>query len=211
MGNACSLAAIDLNASRTFGDKSEFAIHYRACPDEYNYSPNDKMAICHLIIKDNLIGSPDEECYLPTWIFSLTDRRRRIAGTKPLLFPKAFEGLTDRETFEIILKANQLEDEFNPDFLYLPQLDSDVWSRHSFQLDETTDAYLFYFYVRENQITLLIKDETGCMDNDHPGGKFLFHTMPLDLFFKIIDEATAFLTERYPFLKENVSTRTFDS
>lgn len=205
------LAAINLDTSQTFGDRSEFAIHFRTCPDTYNYSPNDKMAICHLVIDNNLIGNPDEECYLPTWLFSLTDRRKRIADTKNLLFPKAFEGLTNREIFETILKANQFEEEFHPDFLYLPQPDNEVWSRHSFTLDETIDSYLFYFYVKDNQITFLVEDETGSLDNDYRSGKFLFHTVPLELFFSTVEEASTFLIMRYLYLKENVSTRTFNS
>ena len=200
-----------MNTSKTFGDRSKFAIHFRTCPDKYNYSPNDKMAICHLIIDNNLIGNPAEECYLSTWLFSLTDRRKRIADTNHLLFPKEFESLTNREIFEAILKANQFEEEFHHDFLYLPQLDNEIWSRHSFTLDETIDSYLFYFYVKEKEITFLIEDETGSLENNYRSGKFLFHTVPLELFFSTVDEASIFLTERYPYLKENVSTRTFNS
>jgi hypothetical protein len=199
-----------LETSQTFGDKRQFAIHYRPCPDTYNYSPNDKMAICHLIIDNTFIGRSTEECYLPTWIYSLTDRRKRIADTRHLLFPKEFETLATREIFETILKANQLEEEFHPDFLYLPQLENELWSRHSFDLDETINGYLFYFYVKDSQITFLIEDETGSLENDYRSGKFLFFTIPLELFFQTVDEATAFLIERYPYLKESVSTRTFN-
>lgn len=205
------LAAINLDTSQTFGDINEFAIHYQTCPDSYNYARASKMAICHLIIGNNLIGQPEEECYLPTWIFGLTDRRNRIVDTKDLLSPKEFEGLTDREIFEIILKANQLEDELHPDFLYLPQLDNEIWSRHSFTLDETVDGYLIYFYVKGNQIRFLIEDETGRQKSDYRSYKFIFHSVDLDLFINTIDQATEFLVQQYPYLKDNVSSRTFNS
>src|SRR5690606_12210657 len=135
----------------------------------------------------------DEECYLPSWIFSLTDRRNRIVDTKHLLFPKEFEGLTDREIFEVILKANQLDEEFHPDFLYLPQLDNDFWSRHSFALDETVDGYIIYFYVKHNQIKFLIEDETESMESDYRSYKFIFHSVDLDFFIRTVDQATTFL------------------
>ena len=169
------------------------------------------MAICHLIFGNNLIGQVDEECYLPTWLFSLTDRRNCIVDTKQFLFPKEFENLSDREIFETILKANQFEDEFHPDFLYLPQLDNKFWSNHHFTLDETIDGYLIYFYVKDNQIIFLIEDETERLDSDYRSYKFIFHSVDLDLFINTIDQATEFLVQQYPYLKDNVSSRTFNS
>ena len=209
--NTCPLAAINLDTSQIFGEKRKFAIYFRACPDKYNYAPTDKMAICHLIISNNLIGQPDEECYLPTWIFSLTNRCNRIVDTKHLLFPKEFNGLSDREIFEIILKANQLEDEFHSDFLYLPQLDNKFWSDHLFSLDETIDDYLIYFYVKDNQITFLIEDKTERIESDYRSYKFIFHSVSLDLFVDTVNQATEFLLQQYPYLKDNVSSRSFNS
>lgn len=169
------------------------------------------MGICHLIIGNNLIGQADEECYLPTWLFSLTDRRNRIIDTKHLLFPKEFEGLSDREIFETVLKANQFEEEFHPDFLYLPQLDNKFWSDHHFTLDETIDGYLIYFYVKDNQIIFLIEDETERSESDFRSYKFIFHSVDLDFFILTVDQATEFLVQQYPHLKDNVSSRTFNS
>jgi hypothetical protein len=200
-----------LDTSQTFGNKSEFAIHYRTCPDKYNYAPTDKMAICHLIIGNNLVGRPEEECYLPTWIFSLTDRRNRIVDTKHLLFPKEFEGLTDREIFEIILKANQLKEEFHPDFLYLPQLDNEIWSRHSFTIDETVDGYLIHFYVKDSQIRFLIEEETEQLESDYRSHKFIFHSIDFDFFINTVNQSIEFLLQQYPYLKDNTSTRIFNS
>ena len=169
------------------------------------------MAICHLVIGNSLIGQTDEECYLPTWLFSLSDRLNRIVDTKASLFPKEFEGLTDREIFEIILKANQLDEEFHPDFLYLPQLDNEIWSRHSFTLDETVDGYLIYFYVKGDQIRFLIEDETERNKSNYRSYKFIFHSVDFEFFISTINQATEFLVEQYPYLKDNVSSRTFNS
>jgi hypothetical protein len=171
----------------------------------------DKMAICHLIFGNNLIGLVDEECYLPTWLFNLTDRRNRIVATKELLFPKEFENLSDREIFETVLKANQFKDEFHPDFLYLPQLDNKFWIDHRFSLDETIDGYLIYFYVKDNQITILIEDETERLESNYRSYKFIFHSVELDFFINTVDQATEFLLQQYPYLKDHVSSRTFSS
>ena len=200
-----------MDTSQTFGDKSKFAINYRTCPDKHNYARDDKMAICHLIFGNNLIGQVDEECYLPTWVFSLTDRRNRIVDKKHLPFPKEFENLSEREIFETILKSNQFEDEFHPDFLYLPQLDNTFWGDHHFTLDETIDNYLIYFYVKDNQITFLIEDETESSDNDYRSYKFIFQSVDLNLFINTIDQATDFLFQQYPYLKDNISSRKFNS
>ena len=169
------------------------------------------MAFCHLIFGNNLIGLVDEECYLPTWLSSLTNRRNRIVAEKQLLFPKEFENLSDREIFETVLKANQLEDEFHPDFLYLPQLDNKFWIDHRFSLDETIDGYLIYFYVKDNQITFLIEDETERLESDYRSYKFIFHSVEFDFFINTIDQATEFLVQQYPYLKDHISSRTFNS
>lgn len=200
-----------MDSSQIFGDKSNFAILYRPCPEEYGYALTDKMAICHLIIGGKLIGRPEEECGLGTWLYNLTDRRNHIADTKQILFPKYFEGLSDREIFETILKANQCEEEFHPDFLYLPQLDNEIWSRHSFSLDETIDGYLIYFYVKGNQITFLIEDETGQFESNYRSYKFIFHSINFDFFIKTIDQTKEFLLQHYPSLKDNLSLRTINS
>jgi hypothetical protein len=200
-----------LETSKTFGDKSKFAIYYRTYPDKHSYSPSDKMAFCHLIVSNNIIGQLEEECYLPTWIFNLTNRRNLLIDTKHSLFPKEFEGLTDREIFETILKANQLEEEFHPDFLYLPQLVNETWSRHSLTLDETIDGYLIFFYVKESQITFLIEDETERIESDYRSYKFIFHSLDFDFFINTIDQATDFLLHQYPHLKDNLSSMTFNS
>lgn len=191
----------------TFGDKANFAINIQNQFDEdIDKLQASKMTRCHLIINDVIIGSPNEECYLPTWLFRLTDLKNRIADTKDYLFPKQFDSLTNREIFEIILKANQLEEQFNPDFNYLTQLDNTFWNNHHFTLDETIDNFLFFFYVRENEITFLIKNISEGINND----VFHFHSTNLDQFFHTIDETAKYLVTHKPFLKENVSFRTFN-
>ena len=194
---------------RIVGDTTNFAIQYQTCPANFNYNSSAKMAMCHLIINDQLIGNPNEECYLPTWLFSLTDRRNRIDQRRSYLFPKEFEELTDREIFELSLKSNQLEEEFHKDFLYLPKLNEEFWYDHHFTMDETIDGYSIFFYVRNDRITFLIEDDSEIMSNSGRSFKFIFKSLDLNLFIRTIDEMTYFLVEQYPYLQQNVSDRTF--
>lgn len=150
-----------------------------------------------------------EECHLPTWLHNLTDRRNRILDTKHLLFPNEFNNLTDREIFEITLKANQLEEEFDKDFLYLPQIDNEIWSLHSLFIDETIDAYTIFFYVKEGQITFLIEDFAEHIDINKRTYNFHFHSVEFDYFIEVINQTTAYLVTQYPYLKKCISSRTF--
>jgi hypothetical protein len=200
-----------MDTSKIIGDKSKFAINYRSESEIITYSPNNQMAICHLIIGNNFIGRPDEGCYLPTWLFSLINLRNRIVDTYHLLYPKEFDGLTDREIFETILKANQIEKEFHPDFKYLPQLDEKIWYNHSFTIDETIDAYIIYFYVKDNQITFLIEDDIEGNESEYRSYKFIFQKVDFDQFISTIDETKDFLIQQYPYLRNNVTSRTHNS
>lgn len=194
--------------SKIIGDKSQFAINYLSESQRITYSPNNQCAICHLVIGNNLIGRPDEACYLPTWLFSLISLRNRIVETCHLLYPKAFYGLTDREIFETILKANQIEKDIHPDFKYLPQLDEKTWYNHSFTIDETIDSYIIYFYVKDNQITFLIEDCIEGNESEYRSYKFIFQQVDFDLFISTIDEAKDFLIQQYPYLESSVTPRT---
>jgi hypothetical protein len=205
------LAVINLDTSQIFGDIGDFAITYSPCPDSYGYEDKDKFAICYLVVKGNYINRQGNECWLSPWLYHLTDRKKQIDETRELLFPKEFKGLSDREIFELILKANQLEEEFHPDFLYLPQVDNEIWSRHQFELYETTDGYLSYFYVKDNKITFLIEDDTENEINVERSYKFIFHTVDLAYFINVINDLTNFLIKTFPFLEGQISSRSFNN
>ena len=100
--------------------------------------------------------------------------------------------------------ANQEEENFHKEFLYLPKLENSIWSNHKFDLDETIDAYLFYYYVRNNEIKFLIEDGSKSQDRNIRSQNFIFFAVDLDKFFKTIDEATSFLVYKYPYLKDQV-------
>ncbi len=196
---------------KIFGDVGNFAITYSPCPESYNYEDKDEFAICYLVVKGNYINRQRNECWLPPWLYHLTDRKKRINTTREILFPKEFDGLSDREIFELILKANQLEEEFHSDFLYLPQVDNEIWNRHRFDLYETTDGYLSYFYVKNNKITFLIEDNSENGIGIERSYKFIFHTVDLDYFIDVVDQITNFLIKEFPSLEGQISSRTFNN
>ena len=72
-------------------------------------------------------------------------------------------------------------------------------------------GYLIYFYVKGNQIRFLIEDKMERMESDYKSYKFIFHSVDLDFFISTVDQASEFLVEQYPYLKDNVSSRTFNS
>lgn len=192
--------------AKIFGDPNAFAIQYspestpKTTPENTPEPHDAKIAFCHLIIGGTLIGNPGEACYLPTWFAFLTGNREKIAASHHSPFPKEFYQLSDREIFETINRATQFEEEFNPDFLYLPKPDEDVWANHSFSFDETLDSYFVYFYVRDDQLTFLIRNWREHPDDKNTG--FLFHTFPLDQFFQAVDDFSLFLLEHYPYLQK---------
>ena len=73
---------------KIFGDKAIFAVSCRIMENVYAAEENENYAYCHMIINDNLIGYPDEVCYLKTWIGSLSAKRDFISQNSSNLFPK---------------------------------------------------------------------------------------------------------------------------
>ena len=136
-----------------FGDKNTFAIRYRS---DYKTGTNDNTwyyAFLHLQLNGQLIGDPDETCSVNTWLHSIELFLKRIRDNN--LVHSEFLNKTDDELFELIWKANQFEEDFNSKYSYLPQLDNSVWSKCSFGIDETTDAYLITTTEIENKIKFM--------------------------------------------------------
>ena len=185
-----------METPQTFGKKQEFSIRHRRISN-LESSNDEKMAFCHLVVGGMLLGDVNEECYLPTWISKIIGIRRRIENTKDQLFPIEFHEMNDREIFESILKSNQLTEEFNIDFSYLPQLDLGIWNRHNFSIDETIDKYQICFYVKEECLTFLINKRVGYSNTDSKNDLFVSVNLQVDRFLKTVDEATDFLRISY--------------
>jgi hypothetical protein len=134
-----------------FGDKNTFAIRY--VPGYTNKDSGHYYAFCHLVLGGQIIGNPDESCFLSSWKYSLQLLKDQIKNDFYSIAHSEFSNRSDKELFELVWKANQLEEEYKPEYKYLPVLDSKVWSNCHISIDETTDA----FFISMTELTGRIK------------------------------------------------------
>lgn len=133
------------------GDKNAFAIRYvPGYQDSGHY-----YAFCHLVLGGQIIGDPNESCFLNSWKNSLQLFKDQIKNDFNSIIHPEFLNKSDRELFELIWKANQLEKEYKEEYKYLPVLDNQVWSNCHISIDETTDAYLITITELEGKIKFL--------------------------------------------------------
>ena len=189
-----------MQSSLIFGDESKFAIRYSECSVEYNYDHESKRAILHMVLNNTTVGNQFEECYLPTWYYKVVKFRNFLDQNRDSLYPEQFRGFDDRQIFELILKSNQLSDDFDKYFLELPQLDNLIWLRHHLSLDETIDAFTTCFYVRDNIITVIIENWWP-KENNLNRSNILISKVDLDYFLRTLEEATEFLKSKYSYLQ----------
>lgn len=157
------------------------------------------MGICHLAIGHTFLGNFDEECYLPTWFFHITRIKDLLIKNKTQLYPSDFHNRSDREIFELVLKSNQFDNEFDKNYLYLPQLDNEVWQRHYLTIDETIDSFNICYYVRDNKINFIIEN-VWPKSVTNKNRLFFFESVDFDFFVKTLGEAVNFLEATYPYL-----------
>lgn len=135
------------------GDKNTFAIRY---VPGYTYRDSGHYyAFCHLVLGGQIIGDPNESCFLSSWKYSLQLLKDQIKSDFNSIIHAEFSNKSDTELFELIGKANQLEEEYKDEYKYLPVLDNKVWSNCHISIDETTDAYLITMTETEGKIKFL--------------------------------------------------------
>lgn len=135
------------------GDKNTFAIRYQ--PSYVHTGSENYYVFCHLVLSGQIIGDVDEVCYLNSWKSSLEYLKDRIKYDFSSIGHTEFLNRSDREVFELIWKANQLEEEFKEEYNYLPVLNNEVWSNCRISIDETTDAYLLAMTEADGKIKFL--------------------------------------------------------
>ncbi len=122
------------------GNKDTFAIRY--VPGYSSKDGDHYYAFCHLVLGGQIIGDKNESCYLNSWKYSIHLLKEQIRTDFQSIQHKEFTNKSDKELFELIWKANQLEEEYKLEYLYLPALENKVWSNCNISIDETTDAFL---------------------------------------------------------------------
>lgn len=110
-------------------------------------------------------------------------------------FPHQFETLTEREMFELVWKSNQLEEEYDPAFAYLPAPDtSQLWRDHVLFLDETIDAYNIVMIFRDGNLTFM-------WENWRLGTAFKSCRVPLEAVLKTMRQMIVHCLNHYPELR----------
>lgn len=123
-----------------FGNTDSFAIRYVVGYKTVSGETTWYYAFLHLSLNGQIIGDTAESCSVLTWLESVRGFLMRLKNGE--LINEEFLNKRDDELFELIWKANQEEEDFNPYYSYLPKLDDSVWQRCHLSLDETTEAYL---------------------------------------------------------------------
>jgi hypothetical protein len=180
-----------------FGDSSTFGISYR--PDNKAVKGNYAFSYCHFIFKKELIGLKRENCFLGTWAISLLDTKKKILLKEGCLTEPEFSGLSEIEIFEILLKANQSEEDFKENYKYLPKLEEDVWYKYRVDMDETIDRYTIFVIENENMLKFLWRNHVN------KNSKLGIMTTTHEQFYNTVDLCLSFLTKEYPSVLRNLS------
>jgi hypothetical protein len=179
-----------------FGDSNSFAIQYRPEADRYAY--------LHLILGNKFIGAKDEYSLIGTWVLMMKHLKESIQKNWVNLEHPIFKSLSDKEIFELVSKANQLEDEFNPLYEYLPHFESEFWGRHFVSLDETIDAYLIVV-IRKGVNLKYIWEGWRSPCPPEQINKTYSVEVPLNFFNSTVDDCLSFIEKTYPELWKSFS------
>ena len=77
---------------------------------------------------------------------------RRIQERSDIMENDEYKNRSNEEIFELIWKSNQVEDEFDSTYDYLPMLASSVWEACHLSIGETTDAWLITLIKEEDDL-----------------------------------------------------------
>jgi hypothetical protein len=176
-----------------FGDKESFAISYRPRRD---WSTESTILVyCHLMLKGTIIG-PDEVDMLGTCIGDLQRLRDKVSKNEGNFRDPLFMGLKDDEIMELIYKSNQLEDEYNPAYAYLPALKTnELWYKHQVTIAESTDHYALVVFEENGKLKFLWQKF-----EDRREGRTTLNSVLVDysIFYSAINQFFAFVKQTYP-------------
>jgi hypothetical protein len=177
-----------------FGNRNTFAICYTPVSKSRN-SEGAVLIYCHLMLKGNLIGDPNEWNILGNCFCDLLDLRNKVQKNQGQFRDSIFDGLNDYEIMELIYKSNQLEEEYNPAFSHLPVLKSnELWYNHTFMLAESIDQYKLVVFEEEGKLKFVWhKREDRNIQLENLNTVYVEY----DLFYSVIDKFLQFLKDSY--------------
>ncbi|OJJ14418.1 hypothetical protein BKI52_42300 [marine bacterium AO1-C] len=137
-----------------YGDKETFAVRYvPGFKLESEDGTQNFYANMHLVLGGQIIGNPEEPCLLSLWLPGVDWLQDNLHDRFDYLYDKEFEGRSDEEIFVMIWKANELESDYDPKYLYLPKLNQVIWDICTIKIDETIDAW-FLAVIKHNDYQL---------------------------------------------------------
>lgn len=141
-----------------FGDRNEFKICY--IPNCKTSNDRFRFASIHMKLDQDLIGDSRENSLVLTWISKVEQLLVKLKNNFKTLSHKEFKGRTNQELFYLLMKSNQLEEEYESAYQYLPALSNDVWKNCHVHIDETMDAYLIFTVACGKKIKFIWKRES---------------------------------------------------
>lgn len=177
-----------------FGNKKTFAISYNSRP-EWN-TGSHILVYCHLVLDGLIIGDPEEVDLLGTCISDLQKLRLKVSINEGHFRNPLFARLNDNEILELIYKSNQLKEEYDPAFSYLPTFETnELWNNHTVKLAESTDQYAIVV-IEENELLKFIwqawKDRESKIENLNK--VYVDH----QTFYSAIDDFISFVKYAHP-------------
>jgi Immunity protein 42 len=137
-----------------FGEKDIFAISYK--PGAEWSSGSQVLIFCHIMLKGTIIGNTEEVEMLGTCVADLQRLRDKVQTNEGYFRDPLFDGLDDNEVMELIYRSNQLEEDYDPAFSYLPSVETnDLWYRHTVTLAESTDHYAIVVFEEKGLLKFL--------------------------------------------------------
>jgi hypothetical protein len=176
-----------------FGNQKNFAIRY-VSGYKYRDNPNWLYAHLHLILDGHLIGDIEESCSADTWLWSLKVMKDNLIENR-FQHPE-FKDRTDSELFELIKKANQDEEDFKPEYDYLPQLESSTWDVCCFNMDETTDAYSLILIEIDNNLKFIWEGWREPCPEEEIGKRYSI-TVDKQFVLKTMNECISYVEDDY--------------
>lgn len=176
-----------------FGDKLTFGIRY-VSGYIYKDNPDWLYAYLHLVLGGHIIGDKEESCSTETWLWSLKTIKEHLLENR-FQHPE-FKNRSDIELFELINKANQFEEDFKPEYSYLPQLADSIWNICCFNMDETTDAYSKVLVEVDNKLKFIWEGWREPCPTDEIGKTFSI-TVDKDFVLKTVDECITYVENDY--------------
>jgi hypothetical protein len=173
---------------KLFGNKETFAIEYRpdTVTEKYAY------AFCHLYLGGKRIGNQEESCLLSTWYWYFKHQVQRIQRQEGQLRSAFFEGLSDREIFDLIF-----EEYYNTTHSFDKKAVEDLLGKQVIRIDEKIDGYNIAL-IEENSYLKFMWVNRGWYESEEEVEKLNTIVLSHREFYQVAEDCLRFLKEEYP-------------